>query len=117
MNVFSIYFLRASLLLSIIPFSHSLSQECDTIIESKDTSNVYFYYHNVDSLALGRLHGYNMTLSRIQNYDQIFKETPFFASLGNPGLLYKKSYDGPLARNAARIGIINFSLSQKLRKK
>ncbi|MCD4724729.1 MAG: putative porin [Bacteroidales bacterium] len=108
-NVFSIYYLRASLLLlSIILFSPSHSQECDTIIESKDTSNVYFYYHNVDSLALGRLHEYNMTLSGIQNYDQIYKETPFFASLGNPGLLYKNLLFNPNISSGFNFGIHSF---------
>jgi len=84
------------------------AQECDTIIESKDSSQVYFYYNNVDSLALGRLNDYDMEISGIQNYDQIFKETPFFASLGNPGLAYKNLLFNPLQSNGFNFGTRSF---------
>jgi len=97
-----------TLLGSLTPFSPANAQECDTIIESKDTSNVFFYYHNVDSLALGRLHDYDMEIAGIHNYDQIYKETPFFASLGNPGLLYKDLLFNPLERNGFNFGIRSF---------
>ena len=85
-----------------------LSQECDTLIESNDTSNVFFYYHNVDSLALGRLHNYDMNLAGIQNYEEIYKVTPFFAGLGNPGLLYKNLLFNPLGRSGFNFGIRSF---------
>ncbi len=85
-----------------------MSQECDTLIESNDTSNVFFYYHNVDSLALGRLHDYDMEISGIQNYEEIFKRTPFFASLGNPGLFYKDLLFNPLQRPGFNFGIRSF---------
>jgi len=86
----------------------ALSQECDTLIESKDTSEVYFYYHNVDSLALGLLHRYDMQLAGIHNYEEIFKETPFFASLGNPGLAYKNLLFKPLSKPGLDFGIRSF---------
>ncbi|RLD79725.1 MAG: hypothetical protein DRJ15_08785 [Bacteroidetes bacterium] len=88
--------------------SVSFSQECDTLIESKDTSDVHFYRHNVDSLALGRLHSYRMHISGVQNYDQIFRVTPFFASLGNPGLLYKDLLFNPIHPNGFNFGIRSF---------
>lgn len=84
------------------------AQECDTIIESKDTSQVHFYYHNVDSLALGRMHNYRMQISGIQNYDQIFRVTPFFASLGNPGLAYKDLLFSSIYKNGFNFGIRSF---------
>ncbi len=96
-------------LLSGILLSYNLqAQECDSIIESKDTSQVYYYIHNVDSLALGRLHHYDMQLTGVQNYNQIFKETPFFAGLGNPGLLYKNLLFNPLKRPGFDFGIRSF---------
>ncbi len=106
---FFLPYILAIVLLSGLPvFSPVQSQECDTLIESKDTSNVFFYYHTVDSLALGRLNDYDMNLSGIQNYDQIFKETPFFASLGNPGLMYKNLLFNPLTRSGFNFGIRSF---------
>ncbi|MDT8394678.1 MAG: putative porin [Bacteroidales bacterium] len=96
------------ILLSLLPL-FSYSQECDTIIESKDTSQVYFFYHNVDSLALGRLHNYRMTLAGIHNYEEIYKETPFFASLGNPGLAYKNLLFNPLSESGFNFGINSFN--------
>lgn len=84
------------------------AQECDTIIESKDTSQVYFYYHNVDSLALGRLHSYRMNLNGIHNYEEIYQETPFFASLGNPGLAYKNLLFKPVGDPGFSFGIHSF---------
>jgi len=98
------------LCITIVLFFHSVanSQECDTIIESKDTSNVYFYRHNLDSLALGRLHSYRMHITGVQNYDQIFNITPFFASLGNPGLMYKDLLSKPLYDNGFNFGIRSF---------
>lgn len=86
----------------------ALSQECDTIIESKDTSEVYFYRHSIDSLALGRLHSYRMQISGIQNYDQIYKVTPFFASLGNPGLAYDELLYNPIYKNGFNFGTRSF---------
>lgn len=84
------------------------AQECDTTIESKDTSQVYFFYHNVDSLALGDLHHYNMRLRGIHNYELIFKKTPFFASLGNPGLAYKDLLFNPINKSGFEFGIHSF---------
>ncbi len=88
--------------------SSIISQECDTIIKSKDTSDVTFYYHNVDSLALGLLHGYNMDIAGIHNYEQIYRETPFFASLGNPGLFYKNLLFNPITKSGFGFGIHSF---------
>jgi hypothetical protein len=88
------------------------AQECDTIIESKDTSEVYYFYHNVDSLALGLLHNYRMHLNGIHNYEEIFKETPFFASLGNPGLAYKNLLFNPLQTPGFNFGIRSFDAYQ-----
>lgn len=88
--------------------SPALSQECDTIIESNDSSNVYYYLHSADSLALGNLHGYNMKLAGIQNYDEVYKHTPFFAGLGNPGLFYKDLLFNPLARSGFNFGLRSF---------
>jgi len=96
------------LLIMILSGSQVFSQECDTIIESKDTSDVFFYRHSVDSLALGRLHSYRMHLTGVQNYDQIFNITPFFASLGNPGLMYKNLISNPLSTNGFQFGIRSF---------
>jgi hypothetical protein len=97
------------ILILILMMGTSLSaQECDSIVESKDTSSVYFYRHSVDSLALGRLHSYRMQISGIQNYDQIFKSTPFFASLGNPGLAYKDLLFNSLQRNGFQFGLNRF---------
>ena len=98
----------ASLLLFIGIISLAISQECDTLIESKDTSQVYFYLHNVDSLALGRLHGYRMQIAGIHNYEEPFKKTPFFASLGNPGLAYKNLLFSPLRKSGFDFGIRSF---------
>lgn len=83
-------------------------QECDTIIESKDSSQVYYFIHSVDSLALGKLHGYNMELAGIQNYNEIYKLTPFFASLGNPGLFYKDLLFNPVNASGFDFGIRSF---------
>ncbi|HSG67564.1 MAG TPA: putative porin, partial [Bacteroidales bacterium] len=74
----------------------------------KDTSQVYFFYHNVDSLALGQLHKYDMRLNGINNYEAIFKKTPFFASLGNPGLAYKNLLFNPVEASGFRFGIHSF---------
>jgi hypothetical protein len=97
-----------SLFVLLIMISGISAQECDTIIESKDTSQVYFYRHNVDSLALGRFHSYRMQISGIQNYDQIYRLTPFFASLGNPGLAYNDLLFNPLRENGFQYGIHTF---------
>jgi hypothetical protein len=101
-HIFAFFILTTGILLS------SQSQECDTIIESKDTTNVLYYFHNVDSLALGRLHPYNMNLAGIQNYNQIYKQTPFFAGLGNPGLFYKNLMFNPLSSPGFNFGIKSF---------
>ena len=98
----------ASLLLLFGILSMAVSQECDTVIESKDTSQVYFFYHNLDSLALGRLHDYRMQLAGIHRYEEVFKETPFFASLGNPGLAYKNLLFNPLGRSGFGFGVRSF---------
>jgi len=97
-----------TLIISLVPLSPVMSQECDTLIESKDTSDVLFYYHNIDSLALGRLHNYDMEISGIQNYDQVYKETPFFAGLGNPGSAYKNLLFNPLSQSGFNFGIRSF---------
>src|SRR5210317_1052874 len=98
----------ASLLLMIGTLSIAVSQECDTVIESKDTAQIYYFYNNLDSLALGRLHDYRMQLAGVNNYEEIFKETPFFASLGNPGLAYKNLLFNPLRKTGFDFGIHSF---------
>lgn len=95
------------LIVAFLPLSLH-AQECDTIIESKDTSEVYFFYNNVDSLALGLLHQYRMNLTGIHNYEKIFEETPFFASLGNPGLAYKNLLFNPINHTGFNFGIRSF---------
>jgi hypothetical protein len=106
MNRASIFTAFLLLLTCINP--HASAQECDTIIESKDTADMYFFYHHIDSLALGKLNDYDMKLAGIQNYDQIFKTTPFFASLGNPGLLYKDLVFNPFNTSGFNFGINSF---------
>ncbi|MEN8226189.1 MAG: putative porin [Bacteroidota bacterium] len=107
------YLITSVIIVIVLLCTHSSlsplrAQECDTIIESKDTSTVYLYYHNVDSLALGILHNYKMKLAGIHNYEEIYKETPFFASLGNPGLAYKNLIFNPIHKSGFNFGIRSF---------
>jgi hypothetical protein len=88
------------------------SQECDTIIKSKDTSNVQYYLHSLDSLALGRLHRYSMEIAGIQKTKEPYTETPFFAGLGNHGLFYKDLDFNTLYSNSMQYGIRSFRAYQ-----
>ena len=49
-----------------------------------------------------------MRLRGINNYELIFKRTPFFASLGNPGLAYKDLLFNPIRKPGFGFGIHTF---------
>jgi hypothetical protein len=88
--------------------SHSLAQECDTIITSKDTSCILFFYNNIDSLALGKLHPINMSLTGFQNYNPLYKSNPFYANLGNIGLVYDNLIFNPYISHIFDFGAHSF---------
>jgi hypothetical protein len=86
----------------------AMAQECDTIIKSKDTADVQFFYNNIDSLALGRLNPINVSLFHYQLYNPLFKKDPFYAYLGNIGLAHKRLDYKALLSNEFSFGITAF---------
>ncbi len=92
--------------LSILP---AISQECDTIIKSKDTADVQYFYNNIDSLALGRLHRLNMSLNGFQLYNPLYERDPFYAFLGNIGLANTRIDYVPELRSEFSFGIYAFA--------
>ena len=88
------------------------AQECDTIIKSKDTNDVQYFYNNVDSLALGKLHPVSTKMHNAQYYKPFHKQHPFFASLGNVGLAYRNLIFTPDENNTFNFGSNSFETYQ-----
>lgn len=95
------------ILLSLLPF-YSFSQECDTIIRAKDTSEALYFYSNVDSLALGKLHPLKVDMNNFQYYKPTHKKDPFVATLGNVGLAYRKLVFNPSFQSTFDYGLHSF---------
>jgi len=91
--------------LSLLP---ATAQECDSIIKSKDSADVQYFYNNIDSLALGRLHHLNMSLNQEQLYNPLYKKDPFYAILGNIGLASMRIDYTPIMRSEFSFGIHAF---------
>lgn len=91
------------LLMILIPFT-GYSQECDSIIGTKDSSDVRYFLHNVDSLALGKIHPVEIRMTDAQYFNPLHQKHPFFASLGNPGTAYQSLIFTPSWKNGFGFG-------------
>jgi len=58
----------------------------DSIAEPIDSTHIYYYLANTDSLTLEKLHHVDTMLQGIQNYDPLFRHGRFYENLGNLGL-------------------------------
>ncbi len=53
---------------------------------SRDSTIVSFFYNDFEKLGLLKLHPNDTVLNGFQNYDPLYKQSPFYATLGNIGL-------------------------------
>ena len=72
-------------LLSIITLP-SYSAEADSLATTEiDSTAVYYFVGSIDSLALGKLHHIDTTLTKFHQFDASFKNNNYFAGKGNLG--------------------------------
>ncbi|MFO8129020.1 MAG: putative porin [Bacteroidales bacterium] len=92
--------------LAVIPMP-GLSQECDTILTTKDTANILYFYNSIDSLARGKLHPVRVDMDRLQYYNPMHEQHRFYAGLGNTGLPYQNLIFHPGGQDYFDFGLDN----------
>ena len=74
-----------------LPFSSSpvFSSSADSLKVKKDSTQVSYFYNDVERFGLLNLHPNDTAITGFQNYDPLLQQNRFFATLGNLGLDYR----------------------------
>jgi hypothetical protein len=70
------------------PFTTTAVQ-ADSIKKKRDSTQVFFFYNDFETLGTLNLHQNDTSLAGFQNYDILCKNDRFYASLGNFGSAYR----------------------------
>ncbi len=77
------------------PASYSKNQSLsnkirlDSIKRHRDSTRVFFFNNDFESIGSLNLHANDTAIAGFQNYDPLFKQNPFYATLGNIGQNYR----------------------------
>jgi hypothetical protein len=96
----NILYTASFLLLFFLPFANFCASPPDSLIVKKDSTNVSFFYNDVERYGILKLHPSDTTLAGFQNYDSRIKQSRFSASLGNIGQNYRNLLPYPFLRNS-----------------
>lgn len=100
--------IAASLCLLIV-FTCSYSYSANDSINPKTDSTAVFYYHNnLDSIFIPRLIHIDTCLNGVQKYQPLRKWHNYYASLGNNGLAYDKMLFSPTLSTGFDYGLHAF---------
>ncbi|MCD4746050.1 MAG: putative porin [Bacteroidales bacterium] len=100
---------RLKLIIIIFCFSGSIlfSNNKDTLLVT-DSSAVFYYYNNIDVAGFHKLYNLDTSLTGIQNYDPLFSDNKYYASLGNIGLAHKNLVFSPFITQGFNFGTNSF---------
>jgi len=72
----------------------------DSIKKSRDSTQVSFFYSDFEKLGVLRLHPNDTAITGFQNYDPLYKNDRFYATLGNIGQNYRSLVPLPFSRES-----------------
>jgi hypothetical protein len=107
----ALFYTLSVLLLLFYPSSKIYASPPDTLIVKKDSTQVGFFYNDLERYGKLQLHPADTTLAGFENYDPRIKQSRFSASLGNIGQTYRGLLPYPFLRNSGfDYGIHTFDL-------
>lgn len=96
----NLYNPAAFILLFFLSATEIYASSPDSLKVKKDSTQVAFFYKDVERYGILKLYPNDTALSGFQYYDPLFKQSRFCASLGNIGQDYRSLIPYPILRNS-----------------